>query len=304
MNWFTESEANKVGVLNPCTGEIQQFPRPGADPSAIASSGASLWFTQFSANKVEQMSTTGGQLNVFPTGAGPAGIVFGADNALWFTESVDNKIGRLTTGGNLTETVVPTASAEPDGITAGPDGALWFTEKGGNKIGRIASNASGLPPAPAIRRCDEALIPPPGGGTPPPTTQQVTASVQSLSVSPRSFRSAPRGASISAKVGAKVSYRLSAAASTRFTVERETAGRRKGRRCVPQTRRNRRARRCKRYVKVRGSFTHSGKAGSNSFRFTGRISRKKLRPGRYRLVASVPTSSASPKRVTFKIVRR
>jgi virginiamycin B lyase len=287
--WFTESEAGKVGAINPSTGAVQEFDRPGADPSAITSSGASLWFTQFSANRIEQMSTSGAQINVFPAGSGPSGIAFGPDGAIWFAQSVANKIGRLTTSGSLTEFPVPTTATEgPDGVAAGPDHAIWFTEKGANQIGRIEAPAAGGG----------------GGGGPPPTTQQVTASVQSLGVSPRSFRSARRGASIAAKVGATVTYRLSVAATTSFTVERQTAGRKKGKKCVPQTRRNRRAKRCKRYVAVRGSFTHAGKAGSNSFKFTGRVAKKKLRPGRYQLVASVPASSASPKRAAFKIVRR
>jgi virginiamycin B lyase len=290
--WFTEPEPNRVGALNPVDGSIVTFSKPG-DPSAIVSSGASLWFTHSISNKIEQMSTTGGQVNVFPLSAdsGPGGIVFGPDSALWFTESVSNKIGRLTTAGTLTEFPVPTPAGEgPDGITVGPDGALWFTEKGANKIGRIvppASSGGGTPPPP-----------------PPPTTQQVTASVLSLGLSPSKFRAAPKGASISAAVGATVTYRLSAAGTTRFTVQRETVGRKKGKKCVPQTRRNRRAKKCKRYVAVKGSFTHAGKSGKNSFKFTARIANKKLRPGRYQLVASVPTSSAKPKRATFKIVRR
>ena len=47
-----------------------------------------------------------------------------------------------------------------------------------------------------------------------------------------------------------------------FTVERATIGRRVGRRCVRQTSSNRARRRCTRFVRVRGSFTHSGRAGA------------------------------------------
>jgi virginiamycin B lyase len=291
--WFVE-ESDRIGAINPDTGVVSEYPSTGfptgTEPSGIAASGATLWFTELGANKIGQMSTTGSLLNEFPTGSGPSGIVLGPDGALWFTEINANKIGRLTTGGSLTEFPIPTPSSEPSDIVVGPDGSLWFTERVGNKIGRIAAGTGGGPPPP----------PPP----PPPITQRVIASVVSLGVSPSKFRAAPSGASISASVGATVRYNLAAAATTRFTVERQTAGRKKGKKCVPQTRRNRRAKKCKRYVKVKGSFTHAGKSGANSFRFTGRIANKKLRPGRYQLVASVPTSSAKPKRAAFKIVRR
>ena len=60
-------------------------------------------------------------------------------------------------------------------------------------------------------------------------------------------------------------------------------------------------------MRLRGSFTHTGRAGTNSFKFTGRLRRRKLRPARYRL-AAVATDAAgnrSPaKRRTFRIVRR
>jgi hypothetical protein len=88
-------------------------------------------------------------------------------------------------------------------------------------------------------------------------------------------------------------------------VERALAGRRVAGKCVRPTSRNRNRPRCTRWVRLRGSFSHSGKKGSNSFRFTGRLRGRALRPGRYRLVA-VATDGAgnrSPARRTgFRIV--
>jgi hypothetical protein len=134
--------------------------------------------------------------------------------------------------------------------------------------------------------------------------------VNSLVVS-RSFAAAGSGDAIltgrRARVGATVRYGLSEPASTTFTVERASAGRRVGRRCVKPTRRNRTRRKCTRYVRVRGSFTHQGAAGSNSFKFSGRLNRRKLRPAKYRLVA-VATDAAGNKSVAkrraFRVVRR
>ncbi len=61
---------------------------------------------------------------------------------------------------------------------------------------------------------------------------------------------------------------------------------------------NRRAKRCTRYPAVRGAFSHKGKAGRNAFRFSGRVSNRKLAVGRYRLraVATDAARNASPAR--------
>jgi streptogramin lyase len=291
--WFVETATNQIRAITTGGSISTPFGPTGADPSAITASGGALWFTENVANQIGRVTTTGVITNEFPiptAGSGPSGIAFGSDQALWFTESNANKIGRMTTSGSFTEFPVPSAAPEgPDGIAAGSDGALWFTEKGANKIGRIVPASSFVPPPP----------PPPL-----PVTPTAKASMLSLGVSPKAFRAAPRGSSISAKVGATVTYRLSAAATTRFTVERETVGRKKGRKCVRQTPRNRRAKRCKLYKLLRGSFSHRGKAGNNKFRFSGRVSAKRLRPGRYRLVAVVGSNKSSRKRANFRIVRR
>jgi virginiamycin B lyase len=296
--WFLEEgAANKLGVIDPANpgSSPPEFDLPaGSDPSGIVASGGAIWFTAFNGNYIGRASTTNGSVsNQFPiptAGTQPSGIALGPDGALWFTETSNsaNNIGRMTTGGSFTEFSIPTPTSDPSDIVAGADGALWFTELVGNKIGRIVAPSAGGP------------LPPP---SPPTTTQQAKASVLSLGVSPSKFRAARKGASISARVGSTVRYRLSAAATTGFSVERQTVGRKKGKKCVPKTRRNRRAKRCKLFVKVRGSFTHAGKAGANSFRFTGRIAKKKLRPGRYQLVASVPSTGTKPRRAAFKIIR-
>ena len=119
----------------------------------------------------------------------------------------------------------------------------------------------------------------------PPQLDRLAPVISGLAVSPRSFFAAPRGGSIAAATGAAVSYRLSEAGVTTFRMERAASGRRVGTKCVAPTRRNRRARPCTRYLQVRGSFIHTARRGSNSFRFTGRLAGKKLQPGKYRLSA-------------------
>jgi hypothetical protein len=146
----------------------------------------------------------------------------------------------------------------------------------------------------------------------PGTTADATAPVGSrLAFKPRSFASRPRGGSIArkrARRGSRVSYRLSEAAAVRFRAERRSKGKRKGRRCVTGKRAKRlEGRRCTRFKKVRGSFTHAGRAGTNRFRFSGRIGGRSLKPGRYRLVARPRDAAGNRGKVfrgSFRIVRR
>jgi Divergent InlB B-repeat domain len=134
--------------------------------------------------------------------------------------------------------------------------------------------------------------------------------VTSLGLSRHTFRAASKGSSIARKttaVGTRVRYRVSKPGKARFTIQRPVKGRRKGHKCVAKTKKNRKAQRCTRYVKLKGSFSRISKAGSNSFRFTGRLRRKKLRPGRYRLVlvaTDAAKNKSKPKRAKFRIVLR
>lgn len=136
------------------------------------------------------------------------------------------------------------------------------------------------------------------------------AAVGRVTVSPIAFAAAPSGPSAVAaarrRYGTTVTYTLNQPATVRFTVLQPQSGRRaKGGRCVKPTRANRRARRCVRMVTLAGSFTRTGRAGTNRFRFTGRLAGRKLKPGSYQLVA---TPSAAGKvgrasRAAFRVIR-
>jgi hypothetical protein len=132
------------------------------------------------------------------------------------------------------------------------------------------------------------------------------AAVAALRVSPGTFRAASSGASVRAaasRTAALTSYTLNAAARVRFTVERASNGRRVGGRCAKATAGDRRRQRCTRLAHARGSFTRSRPAGRDRFAFTGRMARRTLTPGRYRLVAT-PTAggrAGRPARAPFRI---
>jgi hypothetical protein len=162
-------------------------------------------------------------------------------------------------------------------------------------------------------------------------------SIQNASLSPTRFAvakgSTPVVAAAGRKVrrGSKVRFRLAEAANVTLTVKRATKGvklRRKGkRRCVTASRANVRALRrqlrkqlgsaatprhlaravrkaaCLLYVR-RGRLRRHGSAGANTVRFTGRMGRRALRLGRYRLelVAEERGVRSATRRLGFRIV--
>jgi hypothetical protein len=144
--------------------------------------------------------------------------------------------------------------------------------------------------------------------TTPSVPDTVAPGILTFGLTHSTFRAAAKGPAASrAPVGTRVRYRLSEASSARFTVQRARKGRRKGRRCVAPTRKNRKAKRCTRYVRLKGGFTRVSQAGLNSFRLTGRLRGRKLAPGRYRLVlvaTDAAKNKSKPKRAKFRIVRR
>lgn len=132
---------------------------------------------------------------------------------------------------------------------------------------------------------DEYIPPQPPPPPPPPAVtgdSDVRAPVASLlTTTPSAFRAGARR-------GTRVSYALDESATVKFTVKRAVR------------RRNR-----TRYVALPGSFADSGTVGGNTLRFRGRLSGKRLKPGRYRLLAT-PTDSAGNvgrvARTAFRII--
>jgi 6-phosphogluconolactonase (cycloisomerase 2 family) len=136
-----------------------------------------------------------------------------------------------------------------------------------------------------------------------------------LAIAPRTFRGANSGPSATnarkkkPPRGTKASFKLDEAATVRFIVTQRAKGRKvkhgKKTSCVRPTRKNRKRKRCTRVVTLKGSFSRTGIAGKNSFHFTGRLNGRKLKPGRYRLMAT-PTAGGKKGKPTssgFRIVR-
>lgn len=154
----------------------------------------------------------------------------------------------------------------------------------------LESGPSGAPVGPA-----------PASGPPPYPIAVPRPAITRLRIAPGAFAA---GSSAT-----RVSYRSSVAAKVHFGVLRLRPGRRKGSgasaRCVRETKRNRSAARCTRRVAVKGGFAQMASAGSNRFRFTGRLAGRSLEAGRYRLMATPAAAGRTGKPTSrgFRIIR-
>jgi uncharacterized delta-60 repeat protein len=154
---------------------------------------------------------------------------------------------------------------------------------------------------------DRVSLPPAPTASPTVATSRPRAPVLArLRIVPSTFRAAAKGASglpAGRRGGGLVSFMLDRAASVRFAVARAGSGRRVGGQCVKPTRGNRAKRHCTRYATLAGGFTRDGAAGANRFRFTGRLSARRLARGGYRLIAtpSADGRRGEAKRAHFRI---
>lgn len=149
--------------------------------------------------------------------------------------------------------------------------------------------------------------PPGGGGGGGATGGGGAGRLSRLRISPNPFAvAAGNTATIAAAPGRRaprgttIRYTLARAGLVTLKIFRARTGRRAASgRCVAPTRVNRTRRRCTRLTAVR-TLLRRGRQGPNTVAFTGRVGRRALPAGTYRLSASTTNTSS----VAFRIVRR
>jgi len=167
-----------------------------------------------------------------------------------------------------------------------------------------------LPAPPAPQSTAPGGNPEPGSqpGVIAPVADQTAPALTAVGITNKTFAVAAKNATATAraKKGTTFVFSLSEQATTTLTLERGQPGRRKGRSCDKPTRKNRKAKKCTRFVKV-GALTHAGTPGGNTVPFSGRIGSKALKPATYRAsIVAVDSAGnrSSAKTVGFKVVKR
>ncbi|HEX6712093.1 MAG TPA: hypothetical protein VF066_01865 [Thermoleophilaceae bacterium] len=167
-----------------------------------------------------------------------------------------------------------------------------------------AVDASCPPDEPVVTPPTPQPVPVPAGATVDPAPV-----LSAFSLSARTFRVGPKATAISAAtklpVGTTMRYKASEPVTMTFTFSRRLPGRLKGKRCVKPTKALRKRRACTRLVGA-GKLTRKSKTGTGSVKFSGRIGRKALKPGRYQVTARATDSAGkkSAKRTVRFTVKR
>jgi virginiamycin B lyase len=143
--WYTAQRANKLGRLDPRTGQIREYPlrTPDSGPHGIvADKRGNIWFTAHSAGYIGKLEPKTGSVTEYPIldprARDPHTPVFDPTGMLWFTVENGSFVGRLDPAtGKIELRTPPSDHAAPYGIVVGPGGMPYFCEFGTNKLGSI-----------------------------------------------------------------------------------------------------------------------------------------------------------------------
>lgn len=254
------------------------FTNPGASPQTVG-----------------RLTSGGTPLTTDTPSTDPFGIALGADQAYWIAQFLSGDVGRLTADGQYSVLPGLSTGSGPRHITAGPGNTLWISLETAKKVARV----SGL----------ETPVAPP--------MSSIGPVVSKLRLSAKRFRVGKARTPVAAQkqgrrrgkavsVGTTIRFTLSESADVRISFERKVAGRRTGGRCVKPKPRLRSKKPCTRWVKAGKALMREGlAAGPRKVAFSGRIGRRALKPGGYRLTVAATAASGAkskPRRAPFTIV--
>jgi virginiamycin B lyase len=143
--WFTEQMQNKIGRLDPKTGEFKEYPLKveNSGPHGLVSDrDGNVWFTGNFAGYIGKLDPKTGAVTEHKMpdkkAEDPHTAVFDRNGILWFTVQRGNMVGRLDpVSGKIELKPVPTEGALPYGIQISSKGVPIFCEFGTNKIASI-----------------------------------------------------------------------------------------------------------------------------------------------------------------------
>ena len=144
--WFTEQMANKLGRLDPTTGQFKEYSlvegKNSGPHGLVADRDGNIWYTANFGGYIGKLDPRTGKVTEYQmpdeSVDDPHTAVFDARGILWFTAQGGNAVGRLDTRtGKIELKKVQTESALPYGIQIDSKGIPFFCELGTNKMGKI-----------------------------------------------------------------------------------------------------------------------------------------------------------------------
>lgn len=143
--WYTGQAANKLGRMDPKTGQFKEYPlkTPNSGPHGlVADKEGNIWFTAISEGYIGKLDPKTGEVSEYRPADGseidPHTPVFDHDGILWFTNEETNYVGRLDPKtGKIALAKSPTPHAVPYGIVITQNNTPVFCEFGTNKLASV-----------------------------------------------------------------------------------------------------------------------------------------------------------------------
>lgn len=143
--WFTESQAGKIGVINPDTGESKEFgPQDSLkEPTAFFfDENGNLWISEHTGLAITRFDTlleTFERIPLSDKESLPFGMTADRFGNIWIGQHTVNKLGIYDPyNRNFKEVPIPTEQSFTQFITSDDSGNIWFVEQRGQKLGMVS----------------------------------------------------------------------------------------------------------------------------------------------------------------------
>ena len=187
---------------------------------------------------------------------------------------------------------------------------LGFLAKGHNEISGDLSDLDTAYVHVVSGSCSDPRAIPPDTEPPVPALSKVSLKPKKFAVGkkPTAQTSVTRAKKKKKKApkGTKIRFTVNTGASVTIKLERKVTGRKSGGKCRKVTKQNKGKKKCSRFVKAGKLVRQVDQAGSRVVPFSGRVGKKKLKPGKYRAVLTGYNSTGASKKVIrpFTVLRR
>ncbi len=144
--WWTGQSANKLGRVDPRTGEMEEFPlkSPLAGPHGLVNDKfGNIWYAGNWGAHLGKVDPKTGEVTEYkmpdPKARDPHTPLFDKDEKnLWFTLQQANMVGRMNMeSGEIKLVTMPLARSQPYGMVFDSKGTVFFEEFGGPRLASL-----------------------------------------------------------------------------------------------------------------------------------------------------------------------
>ncbi|HVZ60505.1 MAG TPA: hypothetical protein VG892_06925 [Terriglobales bacterium] len=143
--WWAGQVANKLGRLDPATGEMREYDlkTPKSGPHGIvADREGNIWYTANFVGMIGKLNPKTGEITEYkmpdPKARDPHSLAVDQKGVVWFTLQGANMVGRLDPkSGKIDLKDLPSPKVNPYGIVVNSKGVPFFCELKGGKLASI-----------------------------------------------------------------------------------------------------------------------------------------------------------------------